>query len=160
MESKAIPSQVVGGNRWLLAVAWSLYVAYLFVIWAGGGFESNFWRFDWRIFYKLCLVIIPIYIFIFRHFQTKFFSYDLWFLLVPFLLWFLLVAFIYTEKSLFNAVFVEPEMIIIFSGLYLLAAPISNALPNIPRWGISVLLVIAISLATCAVAKFVPFLPE
>ncbi|HTB63141.1 MAG TPA: hypothetical protein VK737_06095 [Opitutales bacterium] len=160
MEFEITRSRNTNNSRRFLITALAVYIVYATGFWLGGGFNSNFWQVDWLVFSKLCLIVIPSYVIIAESLKRHLFSYDLAFLLFPFLIWFLLAVLCFSHKSLFNAFFVEPEIIMLLSGIYFLIVPLHRATPKVSRRTIGILLTIVISFSACGVAMLVPFIPE
>jgi hypothetical protein len=142
-------------------IVYSLYILQMCFL---GAFYPNFWGIKiWTpdLFFgtRLCVFALPFYIYVIWENYEKLYFYDFVFLVIPVFLWFILSVFVYSNKSLANII-VEPEMVAFFSGFYLLIIPISEMKLNISRKSVAFLLLLALLIATIAVAKFVPLQPE
>lgn len=147
------------GGRLFLTLASTVYFIYFFFFWAAGGFEANIFKVNWYLFSKLCLVFIPIYIFIIYYSEIKLFASDLLYVVAPISFWFLLVGIKY-NKSLVNGLLVEPEMIILLSGFCFIIRIFASINFNVSRKITSISLFAVLLIGAWAIACFVPVIPE
>ncbi len=107
-----------GRSLWFVSLV-LCYVVQVWIFRESTGF-GHFLSVDWRVFQRLSLVAIPAYVYVFWRRREELFWSDY---AAPYLAlgaWLLGFWVCGAEKGLMNALVVEPNVVAILSGLYLL----------------------------------------
>jgi len=139
---------------------WLLYALYLVYFLLSTGLDNFFPLFDWRLFQRLLLVAAPAFNVYFWSQRDRVVRLDLFLIWLPFLAW---AAGFYAfgqEKGLMNAVIVEPPMVGLLAGGYLLRFPLSARCPDLRVRRIAATLCAVLAVCALLVARLVPQLPD
>mgnify|MGYP001126141983 FL=1 len=139
---------------------WLLYALYVVYFLLSTGLENFFPLFDWRLFQRLLLVAAPAFNIYLWSQRDRMVRLDLFLIWVPFLAW---VAAIYAfgqEKGLMNAAVVEPPIVGLLAGVYLLRFPLAARNPSLRVGRIAVTLCTVLTICAVLVARLIPPLPD
>lgn len=151
MEMKIISENIVP-----LFTMTVFYLLYLFALFLAGGF-NNIAILNWSIFSKLLIVIFPIYFTILILNKYRLTASDAILIAIPILFWLLLTLIFHQGgKSITNSLVIEPEMVIIITGLYLLKFVNIKFIKMFSDSMISYGLFIIILIGVFLVVRFVP----
>lgn len=103
-----------------------LYLLYLTIYIYGGGINSLFDVFNWTIFPKLLLIVGPMYIYYLWRNKENMITLDYYLLFLPIAVWMLSFFIFNQNKGASNAIILEPSIVCLMTGAYLLRIPIAR----------------------------------
>ena len=138
-----------------------IYVFYCIYFYLAVGLNDIFVINGWRIFSKLFLFVLPVYIFLLYKLEKRLNNYDYFFMFSPMLFWFILIC-IAGGKSGMNTLIVDLPIVGIISGMYLCKYLVQdNTSTNIINsFKLGIIIYILILILISIIHFLIPYIPE